>query len=311
MPFPLLPHAFFDLGDGGKLRYARFEPASAPCGTILIVPGRREFIEKKYAELGDRLRGRGYRLIIVEPRGQGLSSRFLSGAQRQRDHIGDFKMHLDDLRAFFAAVVLPDLAAPLIFHGHSMGAHLILRWLAEDRPAQAKAAFLTAPMLALSSLPAHALAHGVSWLSVHVLGHATEYAPMQHDFDARDCTFEDNVLTQDPERFPIIENYFKAHPDLTVGGVTWGWLLASMYSMHIAHRHGYLANIDIPVLALVGDRDKVTPVKETGPYLNEIPRVRTHIIANARHDLMNEADAARNEVWTQVEEFLSSVLTAR
>ena len=117
------------------MSYSQFEPATKPRGTVLVVPGRREFIEKKYTEVGQPLLDLGYRLIIVEPRGQGLSSRFLSGDERQRDHIDDFNTHINDIRAFYKRVVQPGLAKPLIVHGHSMGGHILLRWLAEDRPA--------------------------------------------------------------------------------------------------------------------------------------------------------------------------------
>ena len=134
MSFNLLPHTFFALNDGGRLRYAQFMPATKPRGTILILPGRREFIEKKYTELGQPLLDLGFKLIIVEPRNHGLSSRILSGSALQRDHLEDFSTHLNDLRAFFAAIVLPELTTPLIVHGHSLGGHLLLRWLVEDQP---------------------------------------------------------------------------------------------------------------------------------------------------------------------------------
>jgi alpha-beta hydrolase superfamily lysophospholipase len=65
-----------------------------------------------------------------------------------------------------------------------------------------------------------------------------------------------------------------------------------------------LAHIDIPVLALVGDHDPVTPAPEISPYLNLIPRVRTHIIPGARHDVLNELDAARIETWQRISDFL-------
>jgi lysophospholipase len=306
MSFDLLPHSFFTLGDGSKLRYARFEPVSKPRGTILVVPGRREFIEKKHMELGQPLLDSGFRLVFMEPRGQGLSTRTLSGDKRQRDHIENFNTHLNDLRAFFSGVVQPDMAEPLIVHGHSMGGHLLLRWLSEDRP-PVTGAFLTAPLLALGNTPSHMIAHLVSW--VYTFGHATNYAvPEQHDFgQGNDLVFANNPLTQDPVRFPVIENYFKAHPDLTVGGVTWGWVLAAMRSMHTTHAWDYLARINIPLLALVGDQDRVTPAAEINSYLNRIPRVRTHVIANARHDLMNETEPVRAEAWHRIGTFLKTV----
>ena len=303
MTYDLLPHSFFPLNDGGKLRYAEFMPAGQPKGTILIVPGRREFLEKKYEELGQPLLNLGFKLIIVEPRNHGLSSRILSGDLQQRDHLDDFALPLNDLRAFFAAIVQPNLSEPLIIHGHSMGGHLLLRWLAEDSPPVAKA-FFTAPMLALAGMSAHLAAYGVTWASVRLFGKVTDYAPMQHDFNEEDCYFATNPLTQDASRFPVFENYFAAHPALTVGGVTWGWLLAALKSMQTAHAQPYLSRIPIPVLALVGAQDYVTPADEIARYLNHIPRVRTHVIAHSRHDILNETPSVRTEAWRHINAFL-------
>jgi lysophospholipase len=192
--FDLLPHSFFTLKDGARLRYAQFSPSPAPRGTVLIVPGAREFIEKKYIECGKRLMERGFCTIFYEPRGQGLSSRFLDGDFRQRGHIHDFSPHIDDLRAFYDSIVLPGLAKPLIVHGHSLGAHILLRWLAEDRPVKVAGAFVTSPMIAVSGMAAHMAGYGLSWMSMHLFGHETGYAPMQHDFGGDDLVFANNPL---------------------------------------------------------------------------------------------------------------------
>ena len=130
----------------------------------------------------------------------------------------------------------------------------------------------------------------------------------QHDYGGEDRVFANNPLTQDAERFPIIENYFDAHPDLVTGGVTWGWMLAALQSMHIAQARHYLSRIDIPVLALAGDKDTVTPPREIAHYLNYVPRMRTHIIKGARHDIMNEIAPVRTEAWQWVSGFLNSIL---
>jgi lysophospholipase len=304
MPFDLLPHFFFPLKDGGRLRYAQFAPSPKPQGTVLIVPGAREFVEKKYFECGRRLLMKGFRVVIYEPRGQGLSSRFLDGEMYQRNHIEDFSTHIEDLRAFCASVVFPGLAEPLIVHGHSLGAHILLRWLAEDRPQKVAGAFVTAPMLALSGMGAQMAGYGLCWTSVSLLGNNTSYVPMQHDFGGDDLIFENNPLTQDEERFRLLANYFLAHPKLAAGGVTWGWLLAALSSMNTTQTWPYLAGVDVPVLSLTGDDDPVTPPSEITPFLNMIPRVRTHVIPGARHDLLNETEPLRAETWRHIDDFL-------
>ena len=310
---PLIEHfenaraGYLDLPGGKKLRYAIVDPAGAPHATILIAPGRREFIEKKYAELGPEFLARGFRLIFIEWRGQGLSSRPLDGARRQRDHAIDFTQHIDDLNLFHDNILRPNLVGKLIIHGHSMGAHLLLRWLTERPDAGVAGVFLTAPMLALAGPIAHASASFVSWSSIK-LGYGEDYAPMQHDYNDEDRAFAGNPLCHDPERFAIIERYFAAYPDLAVGGVTWDWMQAAIKSMYGAQRRFRLERVDAPLLAIIGNEDRVTPPDETIRFLKMMPKAETVLIPGARHDVMNEIAPCRDEAWRQVDGFLKKVL---
>lgn len=298
---------FFDLGNGQKLRFALVNPDGVAHGTILVTPGRREFIEKKYAEMGPELLARGFRLVFVEWRGQGLSSRSLDGTRKQRDHIVDFTKHIDDLNRFYDAVIIPNITGKLILHGHSMGAHLLLRWLIERPNTAVAGAFVTAPMMALSGPVAHASANFLSWGSIK-LGYGAEYAPMQHDYNDEDRAFAGNPLTHDPERFSIIEKYFTAYPDLIVGGVTWDWVHGAIKSMYATERRSRLERIHIPVLALVGNEDRVTPADEIIRYLKMLPKTETILVPGARHDILNEITPCRDEVWRQIEGFLKKIV---
>ena len=250
---------------------------------------------------------RGFRLIFVEWRGQGLSSRLFDGAKRQRDHATDFSQHIDDLNQFYDAVVVPNIVGKLVIHGHSMGGHLLLRWLTERQNTVVAGAFLTAPMLALAGSAAHATASFLSWSSTK-LGYGEDYAPMQHDYNDDDRAFAGNPLSHDPDRFAIIEKYFTAYPDLAVGGVTWDWMHAAMKSMYSAQRRSKLERINIPTLALIGNEDRVTPPDETIRYLKMIPKAETILIPGARHDVMNEISPCRDEAWRQIDGFLKKII---
>ncbi|MDP9127706.1 MAG: alpha/beta hydrolase, partial [Pseudomonadota bacterium] len=172
----LVPSLFHQLAGGARIRYARLEPGGPARATALVACGRREFIEKKLAESGAQLLDRGFRLIVFEWRGQGLSDRFLTGALRQRDHITDFNVHLDDLSSFYENVVLPVQQGPLIAFGHSMGSHLLLRWFAERQKTGIHAAVLAAPMLALGPRAAHVVALGIGWTAGE-FGFGENYGP--------------------------------------------------------------------------------------------------------------------------------------
>jgi lysophospholipase len=293
---------FFTRDDGTRLRYAIMEPRDSVRGTFLITPGRREYIEKKYSEIGSELLERGFRLIFFEWRGQGSSSRLLTGEKFQRDHCLRFDNHIDDLRAFYDAVVKPAQAGPLFVFGHSMGGFLILRWLAEAKP-DVKGAVVTAPMLSLS-LPGFSAK--LCALAMR-LGHGDAYAPWQHDYGDGDRRFTGNVLSHDPIRFALMEKFFAAHPEMMVGGVTWNWLHEALESMEAAHRPGYLAQIAAPVLMLNGSKDIVTPASKYRPFIQDLPQIEEHIIDGAKHDIMNEIEAYRHEAWGWIDRFLTRV----
>jgi lysophospholipase len=297
---------YHSLFDGKRIRYAQYEPNLHPRGTILIAPGRREFIEKKHSEVGRPFVERGFRVFHFEWRGQGLSDRPLTGALRQRDHIPDFDLHLRDLRSFYDAIVQPHIVGPLLFCGHSMGAHLIARWLIEQ-PINVAGAILTAPMFAIANMPAHALAHGISWLEVK-LGRGDNYAFGQHDYNQRDKDFDINPLTHDPTRFKIMERYFESIPDMTVGGVTWEWLQAATKSMDTAQMRGYLERLKTPTISITGGKDRVTPTVETSQYILRMPNAENVVIPGAWHDILNELDIYRLNAWHHIDKFLAQVI---
>jgi len=308
-PLDLCASKFHQLGDGKRMRYALFEPEKAR-GTLLIAPGRREFIEKKYVECGNEFLSRGFRLIIFEWRGQGLSDRLLTGPKRQRDHIPNFDIHINDLNSFYEKIVRPVQTGPLLITGHSMGAHLILRWLVERQITNAVGVLLTAPMLALSALPVHAIARGMTWTASR-LGHGADYAVGQHNYDVRDHTFDVNPLTHDPDRFALMEKYFKAHPDLVIGGVTWGWLEAALVSMSRIQQKRYFETLKAPVLSIVGGADHVTPPHELARVVKHMPNARQILIPDAYHDILNETDLYRLAAWRHIDTFLEKIMSVQ
>jgi len=294
---------FYALGDGARLRYIVLEPQGTPRGTFLIIEGRREFIEKKYFEIGRDLLIRGFRIICFDARGQGFSSRLFDGDRHQRDHVVDFGIYLNDLRAFYRDVVKPRQSGPLFVFAHSLGGLIVTRWLAEKTGSNApdiKAIIMTAPALAIGVPP---LSRPISRIAAK-LGRGERYAVGQRDYGGQDRRFKFNVLSHDPVRFSIIEKYFDSNSDLKVGGVTWSWLAAALDCIKLLHEPGYLERVTTPVLALFGGKDIVTPPAKIIPLIRRMPNAECVLIPGALHDLMNEADKYRNKAWGCVDGFL-------
>src|SRR5581483_7014275 len=66
--------------DGVVLRFARFEPPAGRKGTLVVLQGRAEFIEK-YFEVVHDARSRGFAVAMLDWRGQGFSERALGNAR--------------------------------------------------------------------------------------------------------------------------------------------------------------------------------------------------------------------------------------
>jgi lysophospholipase len=60
--------------DGVGLRFARWLPPAGRKGTVVLLQGRAEWIEKYFETVRD-LRARGFAVATIDWRGQGLSSK--------------------------------------------------------------------------------------------------------------------------------------------------------------------------------------------------------------------------------------------
>src|ERR1700747_1167886 len=83
--------------DGVSLRFARGHPRPGRKGTVCIMQGRAEFIEKYFETVRD-LRSRGFAVATFDWRGQGRSERALR--DRHKGHVRDFAEYDTDLETF-------------------------------------------------------------------------------------------------------------------------------------------------------------------------------------------------------------------
>jgi len=64
-------YGYFRVPDGTRLRFAIWRPQNGLQGTVVLLGGRGEFIEKYAGELVGELLGRGYAVYALDWRGQG------------------------------------------------------------------------------------------------------------------------------------------------------------------------------------------------------------------------------------------------
>lgn len=113
--------------DGVRLRYAMSRPTHGRVrGTVLLLHGRAEFIERYYETITD-LDRRGFAVLTFDWRGQGGSQRVLRDPRR--GHVRSFADYDTDLETMVHQVMLPDLPGPYVALGHSTGGQILARVL--------------------------------------------------------------------------------------------------------------------------------------------------------------------------------------
>lgn len=285
----------------GSLRIGLASAQQAGRGTIVVLPGRAEFIEK-YAETASDLCARGFGVAVVEWRGQGLSMR--GGLLPQRGFVADYEDYLQDLDAALGHLRSMWAPEPWFMLGHSMGGHIGLRWLHRS-PGSFRAAAMTAPMFGIPLPAVPEPAARFLGRTVVRLGAGRRYAPGQRDFRIELCRYERNPLTSCPVRFQVYRDLVAGRPELTLGGATWGWLDASLRSMARTRLPGYLESIGTPILLCAAGNERVVSNRSIELFARRLPKARLRFFPDARHELLIERDEIRGEVLHAIDRFLA------
>ncbi len=265
-------------------------------GSIIFQPGRTEFIEKFFETAEDLLK-RGFAVLIVDPRGQGLSDRVLDDPMKS--YVKKFEGYCDDL-AFVTEAFKNDLPRPHIVMGHSMGGTIGLQTILTGRLNPAACVF-TAPMLELHDLDTPFMSAAIRFLSW--AGMKYRNLPFQSQRSARPVPFRSNKLTSDPNRYQLWATYFENHQRLRVGPPTFGWISASLKAMKFVNDNAQHLNIPAMIVACGAD-PIVKPssnedfAKKAGAQLLNVP--------GALHEIFLERDEYRDQFWTAFDTFLES-----
>lgn len=287
--------------DGVRLRAACW-PADKARGTIVLLQGRTECIEKYYETIGE-LRVRGFAVAAFDWRGQGLSDRAL--ADNYKGYVWDFSEYLCDMDCFMDSFVLstPGLPPPYIMLAHSMGAHIAVRCL-HDRSELFGRAILCSPMAYINTAPLpHFAARAIAYLGAR-LGYSEAYVPGGGVYDPARFAFEGNPLTGDKARFERNAEILAANPDLVLGGPTLGWLEAAFRSMAMAITPEFCVRIETPCLLLYGDRERVSLPAFQALLGKQLGNCESVCVPGARHEILQETDEIRTQFWLEFDRFM-------
>lgn len=277
--------------DGVRVRVAVWNGAAAR-GTVILLPGRTEYIEK-YGRAATDLAQRGYATVTLDWRGQGLADRALTDPMA--GHVGDFAEYQADLAAVLEFMRKDGLPEPYYLMAHSMGGCIGLRALMQGLPV--KAAAFSAPMwgilMAAWMRPfAVALSTASRWFSFD-----GRYAPgTKPRTYVLDQGFAGNTLTSDPQMWDYMRRQAQAHPELTLGGPSLGWLKAALGECQALAQ---MPSPDLPVITALGTAEKIVDVGPVHARMAAWPKGKLSLYTGAEHEVMMERPATRSRFFDQ------------
>lgn len=289
--------------DGVKIRAAVWDPQGAPKGTVLIYPGRTEYIEK-YGIAVAGFVALGYACVVIDWRGQGLADRLLP--ERSLGHVADFADYQLDVDAVLGLVDNLSLPKPFFLFGHSMGGCIGLRTLVNKGPIAA--AIFTGPMWGIALSPhkrslgwvASTVAHNVGLGNVLAPGTSSETYVLSNPF-------EGNMLTTDRDMFDMMRDQITKYPDLSLGGPSLTWLNQALVECRTLRAH---PTPNVPAICYLGTNERIVDKGAIEDRMSRWPNGTLVSIDKGEHEIVMENLETRERLFAEADALFSSVSDA-
>ena len=277
--------------DGLRLRLGVWR--SGTKGTVLIFPGRTEYIEK-YGGAAAALAKAGYSCLAIDWRGQGLSDRLLP--DRLIGHVHKFSDYQRDVQTLMSAAKSMDLPEPYFLIAHSMGGCIGLRALMQGLPVQAVS--FSAPMWGILFHPPAKRA--LAWALSSLL-YPFKLAEMRAPGSSigpyfLEVAFEDNQLSCDPQMFEMMQYHLQELPDCALGGPSLRWLNEALHEMLALHRR---RAPNAPALCFVGGLETIVDPRRIQQRMAHWPGARLKVVPQAKHEFMMERPEIRGAFYRE------------
>ena len=269
-------------------------------GTAFIFTGRTEYIEK-YGRIIRQLRERGFSVVSLDWRGQGLSERPLK--ERMKGHVEDFGEYQNDVAALVNDERVWGLPQPHVLICHSMGGCIGTRTLIENRLRPA-AVVMSAPMLGLSMSRVETVGSKVLIGASKLIGGRSAFAPDPKPRVpyVQKVDFADNTLTNDAEHFDWMRRHLERVSELGLGPPTIGWLEEALNETRALAE---APHPDQPMLYLLGSEEEIVAPDAIRDAAARGAKAELLEIDGAKHEVFMETATRQAQMWAAVDAFLA------
>lgn len=292
---PTLETHMVQTPDGARLRVA-LSMVRAPLGTVCVLQGRAEYIEKYY-ETADFLRSRCLNALFFDWRDQG-GSQTDPPSKPPDDAFLAYRRDFQTIRTFMETRSLP---RPYYLLTHSMGGLVALELLFREDFFQK--AVLCAPFLGFETFGFPL--GGAAWIcwALVKLGLGGKAIPGMGDH-LLPSEFDNNPLTRDITHFIERGLVLQKYPFLNAEPVTFRWLLSALKAIAALNRLPPNTSLTCPTLALVPQYDTIAAPRHTFRFAQKHPHLIPLLFPKARHELLQEVPSTRAALWAAFENFI-------
>jgi lysophospholipase len=282
------------------LRVALWPAPAEPRGTVVIVQGRAEFIEKYFETIAD-LQQRGFAVCAFDLRGQGGSGRITRDPHV--GHVHSFHDYVADVETVMRKAVMPSLPPPYTALAHSTGGAVVLLGVRRLHP-------LFSRLVTVSPLLGFGERTMPDWLFASVLevsclvGLRRKQVSPRRPGAGEPGVFESNPLTSDRGRFTRNLAVLDAAPALRLGAPTIGWVKAARDTMVTLKKADLVERMTLPTLIFASGRDRVVDARAVERFGRRLVNGGVLFVPGARHELMMEADRFREPFWAAFDAFV-------
>ncbi len=275
--------------DGVRVRVAAWG-RGGDRGTVLLFPGRTEYVEK-YGQSATELASRGFATVAIDWRGQGLADRLVGDPLV--GYVRRFSDYQKDVAAMLRAAKSLHLPRPWYLLAHSMGGCIGLRSLLDGLPV--RAATFTGPMWGIRIAP-HL--RPMAWMLGRVMpriGHGERLPPgTRREPYVLSDPFDDNMLTNDPEMYDMMRDQVSAHPGLALGGPSYVWLHQALQECADLAAQ---PSPSLPCLAFLGSNERIVDVAAVKGRMAQWPGGRLEMIDGGEHEVLMEIPEVRTRIF--------------
>ena len=288
--------------DDKRIRIGHW-PLEGAKGTVLLFPGRTEYIEK-YGDTAREMAARGLATVAIDWRGQWLADRLLDDPLI--GHVDAFTDFQKDVAALMRVARHLNLPRPYFLLAHSMGGCIGMRAVMEGMSVQAAA--FTGPMWGIYVKPhLRALAKVLASVMPRIgKGHGLPPGTTTTPY-VQSAPFEDNLLTTDHAMYDMMRDQLAAHPELALGGPSYVWLReAFAETLHLSER----AAPNLPAVTFLGTNERIVSLPPVHERMESWVGGRLEMIEGSEHEVLMEKPAIRNPVFDAIEKHFLGTVTS-